>query len=53
MGRSEEPNILGSQFLVNYSFWVKNITDGSKKKMEPRRMKTVIEFMSSKEMGSL
>jgi hypothetical protein len=42
--------ILGSQYLVNYSFWViYNITDSSKEKMGPQRMQATIEAMSSKE----
>jgi hypothetical protein len=45
--------ILGSQYLVNYSFWVMYCYRRLKgKKWDPERTKAAIEAMSSKEMGS-
>jgi hypothetical protein len=56
MRKSEEPNIglpiLGSQYLVNYSFWVIQYYRCLEKKWDPERMKAAVEAMRNKEMGS-
>ena len=57
LGRSEEPNmglpILGSQYLVNYSFGVIQCYRRLevKKKWDPERMKAATEAMRNREMG--
>jgi hypothetical protein len=57
MRKSEEPNmgflILGSQYLVNYSFWVIEYYRRLRRiKWDPERMKAAMEAMRNKEMDS-